>query len=181
MITVVCGTNRPGAVTRQVTAAASIKLRELGALTNVVDLKDLPREIFSPTSYAEKPPAFRPMQEAILHAKGIVIVTPEYNGSFPGVLKYFIDMLKFPGSFQGAPVCFIGLAAGMWGGLRSVEQLAAILSYRKAHIYGERLLLPHVGELRIQGTRLGNDELQERFEKLLMGFLKWSGNLDAGA
>ena len=41
---------------------------------------------------------------AVLQAEGLIVVTPEYNGSLPGVLKYFIDMLKFPESFEQRPV-----------------------------------------------------------------------------
>ncbi len=82
----------------------------------------MPREAFDPASYATKSPAMQAMQQRILDANGLHVVTPEYNGSFPGVLKYFIDMLKFPESFQSKPVAFTGEAMGIWGGLRSVEQ-----------------------------------------------------------
>ena len=92
----------------------------------LLDLAHLPPEIFSPASYAEKPAAFKKFTDAILAADGVVIVTPEYNGSVPGILKYFIDMLPFPESFEQRPVCFVGLAAGIWGALRPVEQLQAI-------------------------------------------------------
>ena len=56
-----------------------------------------------------------PEQQRVLDAAGLHIITPEYNGSFPGVLKYFIDMLKFPESFVEKPVAFTGEAAGLWG------------------------------------------------------------------
>ena len=72
------------------------------------------------------------IQNRVLDAAGLHVVTPEYNGSFPGVLKYFIDMLKFPESFDRKPVAFLGEAAGTWGGLRSVEQLQMIFGYRNA-------------------------------------------------
>jgi NAD(P)H-dependent FMN reductase len=106
----------------------------------------LPPEIFSPTSYAEKPRAFQPFAEAVLNAAGLHVVSPEYNGAIPGVLKYFIDMLKFPESFSNRPVCFVGLAAGMWGALRPVEQLQAIFGYRNAFIYPDRVFLPTVND-----------------------------------
>ena len=67
---------------------------------HVLDLAKLPPEIFSPASYAEKPKSFQPFADAVLQSTGLHVVTPEYNGSVPGVLKYFIDMLKFPESFE---------------------------------------------------------------------------------
>lgn len=91
--------------------------------TNRFDLAELSPEIFSPTAYAEKPAALKKFTHAILAADGLVIVTPEYNGSLPGILKYFIDMLPFPESFEPRPVCFVGLADDIGGALRPVEQL----------------------------------------------------------
>ncbi len=99
MITLVIGTNRPGSNTRKVARHVEQIYAELKVPLRVLDLAQMPAEIFSPTSYAEKPAAFRPFAEGVLQASGLHVVTPEYNGSVPGVLKYFIDMLKFRESF----------------------------------------------------------------------------------
>src|SRR6202041_2664385 len=108
---------------------------------SLFSLSDLPAEMFLPTAYADKPPVVKELQRRIMDAGGLHMVAPEYNGSFPGVLKYFIDMLKFPESFENRPVCFTGLAAGIWGALRPVEQLQAIFGYRNAHIFPARVFL----------------------------------------
>src|SRR5262247_1110694 len=123
MLTLIVGTNRPNSNTRKVATQVEEIYRELRASLNVIDLAKLPTEIFAPTSYAQKPPSFQRYAEQILGSTGLIVVTPEYNGGMPGVLKYFIDMLKFPESFEGRPVCFVGLGAGIWGALRPVEQL----------------------------------------------------------
>src|SRR5438445_8970936 len=147
MLTMIVGTNRPGSNTRKVATHVEEIYAGLRVPLGVLDLAKLPPEIFSPSSYAEKPKSFTPFADAILQASGLVVVTPEYNGSVPGVLKYFIDMLKFPESFDRRPVCFVGLGAGMWGALRPVEQLQAIFGYRNAYNYPERVFMPHVNEL----------------------------------
>ena len=118
MITLIVGTNRPGSNTRKVATQIEEIYAELKVPLHVLDLAKLPPEIFAPTSYAEKPKSFHPFADAVLKSTGLHVVTPEYNGSVPGVLKYFIDMLKFPESFEQKPVCFTGVAAGMWGALR---------------------------------------------------------------
>ena len=120
MISLVVGTNRPGSNTRKVVGHVEEIYAELQVPLHVIDLAQLPAEIFSPASYAEKPKAFQPFAEAVLKSDGLHVVTPEYNGSVPGILKYFIDMLKFPESFERRPVCFTGVAAGIWGALRPV-------------------------------------------------------------
>lgn len=147
MITIISGTNRPGSNTRKVTAHVERAYAALGVEAQVLDLAHLPPEIFLSSSYEEKPASFKKFINAILAADGLVVITPEYNGSIPGVLKYFIDMLPFPESFEQRPVCFVGLAAGLWGALRPAEQLQHIFVYRNGIVFPERVFLPGVNSL----------------------------------
>ena len=171
MITLIVGTNRPGSNSRKVAAHVEEIYAELKVPLHVLDLAQLPPEIFSPTSYAAKPRSFQPFAEAVLNSAGLHVVSPEYNGGIPGVLKYFIDMLKFPESFINRPVCFVGLAAGMWGALRPVEQLQAIFGYRNAFIYPNRVFLPTVNDLLDAQGRLKDAELLDRLKTQANGFV----------
>jgi len=171
MITLIVGTNRPGSNTRKVTLHLEEIYTGLKVPLHVLDLAQLPPEIFSPSSYAEKPKSFEPFADAVLRSSGLHVVTPEYNGGLPGVLKYFIDMLKFPESFERRPVCFTGLAAGIWGALRPVEQLQAIFGYRNAYLYPERVFMPGIGKLLDANGRLQDAELLGRLGKQAEGFV----------
>ena len=171
MIVIVSGTNRPGSNTRKVTTRVEAGYQALGVQTQVLDLADLPPEIFAPTSYAEKPATFKRFTDAVLAADGVVIVTPEYNGGVPGVLKYFIDMLPFPESFEQRPVCFVGLAMGIWGALRPVEQLQAIFGYRNAWVYPERVFMPGIGKLLDAAGQFASDDIPKRLDKQAAGFV----------
>ncbi len=171
MLSLIVGTNRPGSNTRKVAAHLEEIYAGLGVPLNILDLAKLPPEIFSPAAYAEKPKAFLPFVDAVVQSDGLVVVTPEYNGGIPGVLKYFIDMLKFPESFDQRPVCFIGVAAGIWGALRPVEQLQQIFGYRNAFIYPERVFLPKVYENLDGAGRLTGEELPGRLRTQATGFI----------
>src|SRR5258706_3602371 len=173
MITMIVGIKRPGINTRRVANHVEEIYGVLRTPLRVLDLAKLPPEIFSPASYAEKPKAFHPFADAILESSGLVVVTPEYNGSVPGILKYFIDMLKFPESFEQRPVCFVGLAAGMWGALRPVEQLQAIFGYRNAYLFPERVFLPKINDLLDANGRLKDPELIERLRDQQKGFVEF--------
>ena len=173
MLTLIVGTNRPNSNTRKVARHVEEIYAGLKVPLRVLDLAHLPPEIFSPTSYAEKPKSFRPFTEAVLQAEGLHVVTPEYNGSVPGVMKYFIDMLKFPESFERRPVCFTGLGAGMWGALRPVEQLQAIFGYRNAYIYPERVFMPGINSLLDDNGRIKDAELLERLRAQAEGFVRF--------
>jgi NAD(P)H-dependent FMN reductase len=167
----IVGTNRPGSNTRKVARHLEEIYAGLKVPLRVLDLAQLPPEIFASSSYAEKPKSFEPFADAVLQSSGLHVVTPEYNGSVPGVLKYFIDMLKFPESFERRPVCFTGLAAGIWGALRPVEQLQAIFGYRNAYLYPERVFMPGIGKLMDANGRLQDADLLERLGKQADGFV----------
>lgn len=172
-IVIICGTNRPGSNTAKVASHVDAIYRALGEPTEVLDLATMPPEIFSPSSYAEKPAAFKPFADAVLNSAGLHVVTPEYNGGIPGVLKYFIDMLKFPESFESKPVCFTGLSAGMWGALRPVEQLQAIFGYRNAYVYPVRVFAPLINERLSKEGRITDEETMTRLREQAAGFLKF--------
>lgn len=177
MITLIAGTNRPGSNTRKVVAQIETLYHELKVPVQVLDLAQLPPEIFAPTSYAEKPKSFAPFADTVLKSNGLHVVTPEYNGSVPGILKYFIDMLKFPESFEHKPVCFTGLAAGMWGALRPVEQLQAIFGYRNAHIFPVRVFMPQIYNLLDDSGKVKDAELLGRLKTQVEGFAQFSAHL----
>ena len=171
MITLLSGTNRPGSNTRKITQHVEELYRQLGVTTEVLDLAQLPPEIFAPTSYAAKPPGFEKFSHSVVNSDGIVVITPEYNGGMPGILKYFIDMLPFPESFENRPVCFVGLAAGMWGALRPVEQLQSIFGYRNAYIFPQRVFIPGVGKVISAEGKLTDTDLSERLRGQADGFV----------
>jgi NAD(P)H-dependent FMN reductase len=175
MFVVIAGTNRPGSNTLKLARLCARHTREAaGAEARLLDLQDLPPELFRPECYAAKPAAFAPWQEAILAAEGILSVVPEYNGSFPGALKYFLDMLRFPDSLVGKPAAFVGVAGGEWGSLRAVEQLEMVFQYRKAHLYGERVFIPRVHQALDERGELRDPETARRVELLARGFVGWS-------
>jgi len=173
MILIISGTNRPDSNTRKVTARVEAVYESLGIHPITLSLTDLPAEIFEPAAYAERPPGFARFTDPILASDGVVIVTPEYNGGLPGALKYFIDMLPFPESFEHRPVCFIGLAAGIWGALRPVEQLQAIFGYRNAFIFPARVFIPGIGKLLDASGRFVNADIPSRLEKQARGFVEF--------
>ncbi len=177
MIVLISGTNRPANNTRHVAQMLETLLQKAGQEVFLVDLEQLPPDLFSPASYARKPAAFAPIQEAILNADGILTVVPEYNGSFPGALKYFIDLLQFPNSLAGKPAAFVGLAAGRWGGLRAVEQLEMVFQHRLAHLYGRRVFLPCISDLLDEHGDLTDAESSRRLGELVDGFVDFCRRL----
>lgn len=174
MIQIIVGTNRPDANSRKVAHQLLAFYEAEGTVARILDLADLPLELFRPEAYAVKPAAFQPFADAVLGASGLHVVTPEYNGGFPGVLKLFIDMLPFPESFEGRRVAFTGVAAGQFGGLRAVEQLQQLFAYRNAYLFPERVFIMNVGSALGGDGQLADAKLLERLKTQAAGFARFS-------
>ena len=170
MIEIISGSNRANSNTLRIAQLLLAAYQKLGVEAGLLNLQELPAELLDPGAYAVKPEGFGPFQERVLAATGLHVVTPEYNGSFSGALKLFIDMLKFPESFEGKPVAYVGVASGQWGALRAVEQLQMIFGYRNGHSYPQRVFIAAVHD-KFSAEGVFNDrELQERLEGQAAGF-----------
>lgn len=176
-ILILSGTNRPGANALKVARVVLDHYRKLGIEAELLSLAELAAEVFDPAAYAVKPASMLRLQQRVLDALGLHVISPEYNGSFPGVLKYFIDMLKFPESFERKPVAFIGEANGVWGGLRAVEQLQLIFGYRNAYVYPVRVFISGVGQKFDADGRLIDPAIDQRIATQAEGFARFASLL----
>ena len=68
---------------------------------------------------------FPEWRDAIIQADGLVIVSPEYNHGYPGVLKAVLDMLLK--EYIHKAVAFVGVSAGPWGGARVIEAMVPMV------------------------------------------------------
>ena len=68
---------------------------------------------------------FPEWRDAIIKADGLVIVTPEYNHGYPGVLKCVLDLLLK--EYIHKAVAFVGVSAGVWGGTRVIEAMVPMV------------------------------------------------------
>lgn len=131
-MTLICGTNRPNNVTSKVVKAYSALLITHNIQHEIVYLTELPKDFaFNNDVMGEKSPVFsQVVQEKIAPSDKLVIISPEYNGGFPGVLKAFIDGI-WPKTLQGKKVALVGVASGRAGNLRGMDQLTNICHYLK--------------------------------------------------
>jgi NAD(P)H-dependent FMN reductase len=172
-ILIIAGTNRPDSNALKVARAIERHYLALQVPAEVLSLIDLPIEMFDPAAYATKPHGVQALQQRVLDARGLHVITPEYNGSCPGVLKYFIDMLKFPESFQDKPVAFVGEANGQWGGLRAVEHLQGVFGYRNAYCFPQRVFIAGVKNKFDADDRIRDPELDARLLKQAQDFARF--------
>lgn len=146
---IIIGTNRPHSNSKKIALFVQKLYEQKGEKVNLLDLAEIEVEQIHGAHLDGKHPLPLKLQaaiEAVSTSEGIIFVIPEYNGSMPGVLKAFVDQWKFPQSFEGRPVAFIGLG-GMWAGLRPVEHMMQVMSYRNAYLFPIRVFMRDVWKL----------------------------------
>lgn len=176
MIEIISGTDRPKSRTFEISKIVQSFFEQLRTPSQIMDLSSMPMVSLHGSGY--KIPL--PMTEAVERvnaAEGIVLIIPEYNGSFPGALKHFIDHWKFPDSFEGRPVCFIGLG-GRFGGLRAVEQMQQVFGYRNSFIFPLRVFLINVQNT-LKDGKLGDEVCVELLKTQARDFAKFIRALES--
>ena len=164
-ITLISSTNREDAVTRIVTDIYTDIYKKLGVTTRVIDLQLLPEDFIFSALYnnAGMNPSFNEVREIMAASKKFVFLVPEYNGSFPGVLKAFIDGLKFPETFTNKKCALVGISSGIQGGGLAVSHLTDIFNYCGMHVLALKVKLARI-ELHLKEGKITNELYQELLE-----------------
>lgn len=124
-IAVIVGTVRPGNYTSKALALVADELRQAGAEVDWIDPAEL--DLRHPGHGGEDGAAA--LQARVGDAVGVVLSTPEYHGSVAAACKQVIENLGFPSRLAGKPVALLGVAAGVIGAIKSLEQLRSIVSH----------------------------------------------------
>lgn len=143
-IAIISGTDRPGSYALKVSRYIKRRFDEIEVESTIIDLQQFPIVDVAGGKYNDDVPSVKKFIKPFLDADGAVFVIPEYNGSFPGILKLFIDYLPFPSAFKGLPIAFVGEAGGAFGALRAVEQMQMVAAYRMAYMFPERVFINRV-------------------------------------
>ena len=177
-IQVIVASTRPGRtgdrVGKWITDMAAL---HSGLEVEIVDLADYPLphfdEAVSPRYNPSREPnaAARRWLAKIAQADGYIIVTPEYNHSFPGILKDAIDYTDF--QLRKKPVAIVSY--GTVGGARAAEQLKLVLIEAKAAVVPEALALIGVkGIVDEEGRYTGDKDYGPAHQlRHILGELSW--------
>lgn len=146
MILIIVSTNRKNSMSAKIAHYYEKLLEENDKKSTILYLEHLPEDFTFSVLYENsgKHPHFQEIQALIDSISKIIFVVPEYNGSFPGVLKTFIDGLRYPNSFVDKKIALVGLSAGVQGNAIGLSHLNDILSYLKANVLGLRIQLGQV-------------------------------------
>lgn len=166
MITLISGTNRKGSRSRAIVNLYAAMMEKRGEAYQILDLADLPPDFIVTAMYKNsgRNEQFNNLTRMIETADKFVFVVPEYNSSFPGVLKAFIDALSYPCPFMNKKGALIGLSSGMQGSGLALSHLTDILNYLGMHIMAMKLKLAHI-EKNFDGKQITNKLYNELLDQ----------------
>jgi chromate reductase, NAD(P)H dehydrogenase (quinone) len=140
MITIIAGTNRKGSNTKKVALVYKKLLAEKDVETTLLALDEL--EVY------ERNNAFETIENDYLKkADRFIFILPEYNGSFPGILKLMIDNSDVANVWHNKKALLTGVSSGRAGNLRGMEHLTGSLLHLKMTVHHNRLPLSSIHNL----------------------------------
>ncbi|KLK93554.1 NADPH-dependent FMN reductase [Microvirga vignae] len=120
------------------------------------------------------------LKGAIAAADGLLLVTPEYNNSIPGVFKNAIDWLSRPPAdiprvFGGKPVALIGASPGGFGTILSQNAWLPVLRTLGAELWsGKRLMVSRAQTVFNQDGTFADQKIEEQLRAYLKGFVAFA-------
>ena len=116
------------------------------------------------------------LRSAVAMADGLLVATPEYNHSFPGVLKNAIDWLSrgSPSVLVDKPVAIIGATAGRWGTRLAQAALRQVFAATEARVMpAPMLFVPHASECFDVDGQLSDPKLAKALSGVIDAFRSW--------
>lgn len=144
LTTIISATNRPNSSTYKLAQYYQKKLKEKGLEAGILSLTQLPANIIESDLYGKRSPEFEPIQNIVTQTEKFLFIIPEYNGSFPGVLKIFMDACSFPESFYEKKAALTGLSSGKYGNIRGIDHFTGVCHYMHLQVMPLKI---HIGSI----------------------------------
>ena len=161
MYTIISGTHRIGSHTEKVAMEYRRIFFEKNIDAKILSLKNV--DVLSRTSSFLKIES-----EFLIPADKFIFIIPEYNGTFPGVLKAMIDNSDISKVWYHKKALLTGVSTGRAGNLRGMDHLSASLHYMKMNVHHNKLPISSIdkvmdknGRLNVETLRVINEQINE--------------------
>lgn len=172
------GSLRKGSYNKALLRAA-VELAPKGTEMQIFDLEGIPP--FSEDLESKPAAKVKDFKAAIEAADAVLIATPEYNYSMPGVLKNAIDWASRPygdNSFAGKPVALMGASVGTLGTARAQYHLRQCCVFLNMHVLNQPEVMVASAQDKIDPAgRVTDEETRKRIAQLLVALVAWTEQL----
>jgi chromate reductase, NAD(P)H dehydrogenase (quinone) len=174
----IAGSLRKGSYNAALLRAAS-ELAPAGVTIEQASIRGIPLYDGDVEAESGLPPAAQELKEKIASSAGLLIVTPEYNNSIPGVLKNAVDWLSrpvadIPRVFGGRPVALMGASPGRFGTVMSqAAWLPVLRALGMQPWWGPRLLVGAASKVFDGAGRLVDERVRAELSAFVAGFAEF--------
>jgi chromate reductase, NAD(P)H dehydrogenase (quinone) len=166
---------RVGSLNDRLATLASKTIEDHGATVDRAHMRDFETPSYDGDVQAADgfPAGAAALRERLLAADGFVLASPEYNFSFPGVLKNSIDWVSRyrPQPFKGKHGLLMSASASMAGGNRGLWALRVPLEHLGATLHPDMFSLAQAHQAFDDAGRIADPALQEWFEGTIAAYL----------
>ncbi|MBD3360552.1 NADPH-dependent oxidoreductase [Candidatus Peregrinibacteria bacterium] len=165
-VPIILGTARKGRQSEKVANFIFEQCKKNGLDTEIIDVRDF---LIGATDNSKKISESKKLTKIVKNSDGLIIVSPEYNHSFPGELKIMLDMLFEEYSGKAVGIC--GVSGGNFGGTRMVEELNKLILTINMIPTNTPLYFPDVKDMFDLNGKTKNEKLIKR-SRIFFGVLK---------
>lgn len=163
---IISGTNRKESNTFKIGLYYQESLAGRNITADLLSLEDM--DLSSRTEQYE-----RMEKDLLIPARKFVFLSPEYNGSIPGVLKTLLDLSDYQNVWWHKKALLTGISTGRSGNVRGMEHLTSVLNYLKVIVHPNKLPISSVDKLLNADNRLHDGPTKAAIEDQLDEFIKF--------
>lgn len=181
----IAGSLRAGSLNAMLLRAAA-ELAPPGTTIEIASIKDIPLYDGDLEAASGVPPQVQALKDRILRASGVLLVTPEYNNSIPGVFKNAIDWTSRPPAdiarvYRGKPIGVIGATPGTGGtGLAQLAWLPVLRTLGTLPFFGARVMVSGADKVFDGAGRLVDPAVRAQLEKYMAAFAEFAARHGPG-
>ncbi len=166
MYTIISGTNRLNSHTEKVAFEYQKFLKDKQVDSIIFSLKNV--------DVLKKNAAFTSLENKFLiPAKKFIIIMPEYNGTFPGVLKAMIDITDIKNVWAWKKALLTGISTGRAGNLRGMDHITASLQHMNMYVHPNKLPISLIDKVMDDEGVIYNENTLQAINKQLDEFIKF--------
>ena len=167
MITIISGTNRKYSNTYKIAREYQLLLQQKEIEARIFSLEDV--------NLLQYDAAFEKIEtEVLIPTTHFIIISPEYNGSFPGVLKLLFDNSRSHEIWFHKKALLTGVATGRAGNLRGMDHLADVLNYLKITVHPNKLPISTVNSVVDKDGKIIDANTLKAINQQLDEFIHWA-------
>ena len=168
MYLIISGTNRVGSTTLKVAKEYQRLLKERSIDSALLSLEGL--------NLMTRDEDFIKLEnDWIIPTDNYIIISPEYNGSFPGALKMLFDTGKSHSLWWHKKAMLTGVSTGRQGNLRGMDHLSGVLNHVKVTVLPNQLPISSVDKLMDEEGHFTDENTLQAINQQLDEFIKWTG------